>query len=299
MQNARVDEAQAEVKMDRRNINNLRYTDDTTLMAESKELKILLMNVKEESDKVGVKLNIQKTKIMASGPITSWEIDGETVADFIFGGSKITANGDWSYEIKSHLPLERKDMTNLDSLLKSRDIILLTKVHISQSYDFSSCQVWMWESDCEESWATKNWCFWTVVLEKTLEIPLDCKEIKPVNPKGNQPWIFIRRTDAEAEAPILWPPDAKSWLIRKDPDAGKDWKQEEKWTTEDEMVEWHHWLDEHELEQVPGDGDGQGNLACWCPRGHKESDMTEQRTTTVYDVDNRQGLLYSTGNYTM
>ena len=114
------------------------------------------------------------------------------------------------------------------------------------------------------------------MLEKTLEIPLDCKEIKPVNPKGNQPWIFSRRTDAEAEVPILWPPDAKSWLIRKDPDAGNDWKQEEKGTTEDEMLEWHHWLDEHELEQVPGDGDGQGNLACWRPRGHKESDMTEQ-----------------------
>ena len=136
MQNARLDEAQAEVKMDRRNINNLRYTDDTTLMAESKELKILLMNVKEESDKVGIKLNIQKTKIMASGPITSWEIDGETVADFIFGGSKITANGDWSYEIKRNFLLGRKVMTNIDSLLKSRAIALPTKVHLVKSMVF-------------------------------------------------------------------------------------------------------------------------------------------------------------------
>ena len=136
MQNARLDEAQAEVKMDRRNINNLRYADDTTLMAESKEQKSLLMNVKEESDKVGIKLNIQKTKIMASGPITSWEIDGETVADFIFGGSKITANGDCSYEIKRNLLLGRKVMTNLDSLLKSRAIALPTKVHLVKSMVF-------------------------------------------------------------------------------------------------------------------------------------------------------------------
>ena len=136
MQNARLDEAQAEVKMDRRNINNLRYADDTTLMAESKEQKSLLMNVKEESDKVGIKLNIQKTKIMASGPITSWEIDGETVADFIFGGTKITANGDCSYEIKRNLLLGRKVMTNLDSLLKSRAIALPTKVHLVKSMVF-------------------------------------------------------------------------------------------------------------------------------------------------------------------
>ena len=114
----------------------------------------------------------------------------------------------------------------------------------SQSYGFSSGHVWMWELDCEKSWAPKNWCFWTVVLEKTLESPLDCKEIKPVNPKGNQSWIFIGRTDAEAEAPVLWPPDAKNWLIGKDPGAGKDWRQEEKGTTEDEMVGWHHQLNE-------------------------------------------------------
>ena len=112
--------------------------------------------------------------------------------------------------------------------------------------------------DHKESWAPKNWCFWTVVLEKTLENPLDCKEIQPVNPEENQSWICIGRNDVEAETPILWPPDAKNWLIKKDPDAGKDWRQEEKGTTEDEMVGWHHWLDEHEFEQVPGAGNGQG-----------------------------------------
>ena len=132
----------------------------------------------------------------------------------------------------------------------------------------------MWELDYKESWVLKNWCFWTVVLENTLESPVDCKKIKPVNPKGNQAWIFIRRTDAEAETLILWPPDVKNWLIRKDPDAGKDWRQEEKGMTEDEMVGWHHWLDGHELEQAPGVGGGQGGLACCSPWGRKESDTT-------------------------
>ena len=141
-------------------------------------------------------------------------------------------------------------MTNLDSILKSRDITLLTKVHLVKAMVFSSAHVWMWESDHKEGWALKNWCFWTVVLEKTLESPLDCKEIQPVNPKGNQFWIFIGRTDAEAEVPILWPPDEKNQFIRRDPekkkrrepDAGKDWRREEKGRTEDEIVGWHHWL---------------------------------------------------------
>ena len=119
----------------------------------------------------------------------------------------------------------------------------------------------MWELDYKESWALKNWCFWTVVLEKTLESPLDCKEIQPVHPKGNQSWIFIGRTDTEAETPILWPPDAKNWLTGKDPDVGKDWRQEEKGTTEDEIVWRHHRLDGHEFEQAPGDGEGQGSLS--------------------------------------
>ena len=122
------------------------------------------------------------------------------------------------------------------------------KCWYSQSYDFSSSHERMWELDYKESWAPKNWCFWTVVLEKTLESPLDCKEIQPVHPKGNRSWIFIGRTDAEAETPILWLLDVKSWLIWKDPDSGKDWRQEEKGLTEDEMVGWHHRLNGHEFE---------------------------------------------------
>jgi len=145
----------------------------------------------------------------------------------------------------------------------------------SQSYGFPSSHVWMCELDYKERWAPKNWCFWTVVLEKTLESPLNCKDIKPVHPLGNQSWIFIGRTDAEAKTPILWPPDAKKWLIGKDPDAGKDWRQEEKGMTEDEMVGWHHWLDGHEFEQDPGVGKGHRSLACCSPRGHKELDTIE------------------------
>ena len=141
---------------------------------------------------------------------------------FSFGGSKITADDDCSHEIERCLLLRRKAMTNLDRILKSRDITLPTKVHLVQAMVFSSSHVWMWELDYKENWAPKNWCFWTVVLEKTLESLLACKEIQPVHPKGNQSWIFIGRTDAEAEVPILWPPDVKSRLIRKDPDVGKD-----------------------------------------------------------------------------
>ena len=141
---------------------------------------------------------------------------------FSFGGSKITVDDDCSHEIKKCLLLRRKAMTNLDRILKSRDITLPTKVHLVQAMVFSSSHVWMWELDYKENWAPKNWCFWTVVLEKTLESVLACKEIQPVHPKGNQSWIFIGRTDAEAEVPILWPPDVKSRLIRKDPDVGKD-----------------------------------------------------------------------------
>ena len=133
----------------------------------------------------------------------------------------------------------------------------------------------MWELDYKESWVPKNWCFWTLMLGKTFERPLDCKEIHPVHPKGNQSWIFIGRTDAEAETIILWPPDGKNWLIGKDPDAGEDWQQEVKGTTEDEMVGWHHRLDGHEFEQAPGVGDGQGGLACCSPRGCKELDTPE------------------------
>jgi len=133
----------------------------------------------------------------------------------------------------------------------------------------------MWELDYKESWVPKNWCFWTVVLEKTLESPLDCKEIQPVNPKGNQSWIYIGRTDAKPEIPILWLPDVKNQLIGKEPDAGKNWRQEKKDMTEDEMVGWHHWLDGHGFEQTPGDSIANGSLACCSPWGLKESDTTE------------------------
>ena len=159
---------------------------------------------------------------------------------------KITADGDCSHEIKRHLLLGRTAMTNLDSILKSRHYFA-NKGPSSQSYGFSIGHVWMWELDHKENWVLNNWWFWTVMLEKTLESPLDCKEIKPVHPKGNQSWTFIGRTDAEAETPILCPPNAKNWLICKDLGAGKDWRQEEKGMTEDEMVGWHPWLGGHEL----------------------------------------------------
>ena len=135
--------------------------------------------------------------------------------------------------------------------------------------------VWMWELDCEEGWVLKNWCFWTVVLEKTLASPLDFKEIQPVHSEGDQPWDFFGRNDAKAETPILWPPHAKSWLIGKDSDAVRDWGQEKKGTVEDEMAGWHHWLDGRESEWTPGVGDGQGGLACCNSWGRKELDMTE------------------------
>ena len=154
----------------------------------------------------------------------------------------------------------------------------------------------MWELDCKESWVPKNWCFWTVVLEKPLESPLDSKEIKSVNPKGNQSWIFIGRTDAEAETPILWLPDMKNWYIGRDPDAGKDWRREEKRATEDEMIGWHYWLDGHEFEQALGVGDVQGSLACYSLWGHKDLDMTEQLNWSelIYLIT---GSLYLSTNF--
>ena len=142
----------------------------------------------------------------------------------------------------------------------------------------------MWELGCEESWVPKNWCFRTVVLEKTLESPLDFREIQPVHPKGDQSWVFTERTDVEAESPVLWPPDAKSWLIGKDPDSGKEWRQE-KGTTEDEMAGWHYWLDGHEFGWTPGVGDGQGGLACCGSWGHGELDTTEWLKLNWTEVD--------------
>ena len=208
MRNAELEEAQAGIKIAGRNINNLRYADDSTLMAESeKELKSFLMKVKEESEKVGLKVNIQKTKIIASGPITSWEIDGETVetvADFILGGSKITADGDCSHEIKRHLLLGRKVMTNLDSIFKSTDITLPTKVRLYKAMFFPvvmyGCESWtIKKAERRRTDAFELWCW------RRLSSPLDCKEIQPVHPKGNQSLIFtgifIGRTNAKT--PIL------------------------------------------------------------------------------------------------
>ena len=175
------------------------------------------------------------------------------------------------------LLLGREAVTNQVSIhIKKQRRYFANKGPSSQSYGSSSSHEWMWVLDHKGGWALQNWCFWTVVLEKTLESPLDSKEIKPTNPKGNQPWIFIGSSDAEAETPTLWPPDAKSPLIGKDPNAGKDWRQEEKGTTEDEMVGWHHRLEEHKSQQAPAVGDGQGSLVCCSPRGHKELDSTEQ-----------------------
>jgi len=171
----------------------------------------------------------------------------EIVTDFIFLGSKITADGDCSHEIKRCLLLGRKAMTHLHSILrKSRNITLPTRIHLIKAMVFPVV-TYGCELGHKECWVPKNWCLWTVVLEKTLESLLNCKKIKPVNPKGNQSWIFIGRTDAEAEAPTLWPPDGKNWLIWKDPDAGKDWTQAENGTIVDEKIGWHHQLNGHEF----------------------------------------------------
>ena len=210
---------------------------------------------------------------MASSSITSWQIDGETmetVTDFIFGGSKIPADGDCSHEIKRHLLLGRKAMTNLDSILKSRDITLPTNVCLVKAMVFPvvmyGCESWtIKKAEHQRIDAFELQCW-----RRLFENPLDCKEIQPVHPKGSQSWIFIGRIDAEAEATILWPADAKNWLTGKDSSAGKDWRQEEKGTTEDEMGGWHHRLDRHEFEQVPRVCDGQGSLACCSPWDHKE-----------------------------
>ena len=158
-------------------------------------------------------------------------------------------------------------MTNLDNILKNKAITFPTKVQIVKAMVFPAV---MWELNHKESWAPKNWCFWTVVLEKTLESPLDCKEIQLFHPKGSQSWIFIGRADVEAETSVLWPPGEKNWLIGKDTDAGKDWRQEEKGMKEDEMVRWHHRLNGHEFGWTPGVGDGQGGLACCSPWSRKE-----------------------------
>ena len=199
---------------------------------------------------------------------------------FIFWVSKITGDGDCSYETERCLLLGRKALTNLDGVLKSRDITLLTKVCIVKAMVFPvvmyGCASWtIKKAESQRIDAFQLWCW------RRLKSLLDCKEIKPVNPKGNQPWIFIGRTDAKAEAPILWPLDAKRWLIRKDSDAGKDWRQEEKGMTEDKMSAWHHQLNGHEFEQTQRDSEEQGSLGCCSPCSHKELDMTNQLNNIV------------------
>ena len=231
----------------------------------------------------------------------------ETVTDFIMGAPKSLQMVTTAMKLR-HLLLGRKAMTNLDKILKSRDITLPTKVYLVKAMVFPVIMHSHWtimkvELDYNESWVQKNWCFSTVVLEKTLESPLESKEIKPVNPKRNQSWIFIARTD-EAEAPILWPPDAKHWLIGKDPDAGKDWRQQENGMTEDEMVGWHHWVNGHEFEQAMGVGEGQEH---WHAAVHGVaksqtwlSDWTELNWIFVFFCKKRKlQIKSSTTNYLM
>ena len=233
------------------------------------------MKVKEESEKVGLKLNMQKTKIMASGPITSWQIDGETVetvADFIFWGSKITPDGDCSHEIRRHLLFGRKVMTNLDSILKSRDITLPTNVHLVKAMVFPvvmyGCESWtIKKAECRRIDAFELWCW-----RRLLRVPCTARRsnqsiLKEFSPECSLAGLMLKLK--------LWPPDAKNWLIGKDPDSGKDWRQEEKGTTENEMVGWHHWLNGHGFGWTPGIGNGQGGLACCGSWGHKELGVTE------------------------
>ena len=267
MQNAGLDEAQTRIKIARRTINNLRYTEETTLMAESKEvLKSLLMKMRGEW-KSWLKTQHSNNEDHASGPITSWQIDRETVEtvrDVIFLGSKTTADGDCGHEIKRHLLLGRKTMTNLDSILKSIDITLPTKAYLVKAMVFPvvmyGCESWTikkakhWRTDAFELWCWR----------RLLRVPWTLKRsnqsiLKEISPEYSLEGLMLKLK------PIFWPPDVKNWLIWKDPDAEKDWRQEEKGTMEDEMAGWHHLLDGHEFEQALGVGDGQGILACYSP----------------------------------
>ena len=249
MRNAELEDAQDGIKIARRNINNLRYADTTTLMAESEEeLKSLLMRVKEEWKSW---LKTQHSKNEDLFPSLQGKQMGEKWKQWetvFWGAPKITADGDCSYEIKRRLLLGRKVKTNLDSILKSRGITLSTKVHLVKAMVFPvgmyGCESWTIKKALHRRIdAFKLWCW-----RRLSRVPwIDYKEIQQVHPKGDQSWVFIGRTGVEAETPVLWPPDAKSWLIWKDPDAGKDWGHEEKGMTEDEMIGWHHWLNGHEF----------------------------------------------------
>ena len=206
----------------------------------------------------------------------------ETVANFLSLGSQIIEDSDWTHEIKGNLLLGRTAMANLDNILKSRDITSSIIVYIVKAIVFSSSHVYIWELSHKEGWALRNWSFWTVVVGKTLESPLDSKEIKPVNIKGNQPWIFIARTDAESEAPILWPPDGKSQLIGKVSAAGKDWGQKEK-RVSDEMLGWPCQCGGYELRQISGNGGQQGGLV-WCSPWSCELDTTRWLNNNISSI---------------
>ena len=280
MRNAGLEEAQAGIKIARRSINNLIYADDTTLMAESEEEpKSLLMKVKEESEKVGLKLNIQKTKIMASGPITLWEIDGETVetvSDFIYLGSKIIADGDCRNEIKRGLLLGRKVMTNLDSILKSRDITLPTKVHLVKAMAFPvvmyGCESWTTKK--AEHWkidAFELWCW-----RRLLQVPWTARRsnqsiLKEINPGYSLEGLMLK-LKLQYFGHLMYRADS---LERPLMLGGIGGRRRRGWT-EDEMAGWHQRLDGHESEWTPGVGDGRGGLECWDAWAPKESDMTKQ-----------------------
>ena len=263
MQNARLNESQAGIKIAERNINNLRYTDDTTLLAESKEeLKILLMRMKEESENLAWNSTWKNYNPGIHYHLFMANRRGRRSSDrFSFLGFQITVDSNYSHKMKTFVPWkESYDQTREHN--KKQRHHFANEVSYSQSSSFSSSHVQMWELDHKEGWALKNWCFRIVVLGKTLESPLDHKEIIPVNPKGNQPWIFIGRNDAEAQ--ILWLSDKKSWLTGKDHDAGKDWGQEEKRETGDE-IDIASVLKRHGFEQTPGGSGGQGSLVCHSP----------------------------------
>ena len=268
MWNARLDEAQAGIKIARRNNNNFRYADDTPLMAASEEeLKSLLMRVREWKSWLKTQHSENEDQGTGSHHFMS---NRKTVRDFIFLGSKITVDGDCSHEIKT-FALWKEIYDKPRHCIKKQRHHFADKGSSGQSYGFSSSHVWMWELDHKESWAQKNRCFWNVVLAKTLGSPLDCKEIQPVHPKENQSWIFIGRTDDKAKAPILWPPDGKSWSLGKTLMLGKmaERKRIKGW----QMIRWLNGItDSMDMsQQAQGDSEGQGSLVCCSPQGCSKS----------------------------